>query len=145
MTRTAEPMDRPLAGRRVLVTGAAGGIGAAAVSVFLRGADPGGRHDRAVPGDGEFPLAEILSLLPPEVTVSAEVPLRRLERLGVSPEDRARRILDGSRRLMAGVRPWKRSAPGGLGASRPTSAQGAAAEPCVGGNGRCPNRSCTTR
>ncbi|MFE2068695.1 SDR family NAD(P)-dependent oxidoreductase [Streptomyces sp. NPDC059467] len=35
MTRTTEPLDRPLAGRRVLVTGAAGGIGAAAVSVFL--------------------------------------------------------------------------------------------------------------
>ncbi|MGI5451755.1 SDR family NAD(P)-dependent oxidoreductase [Streptomyces sp. CA-249302] len=32
---TAAPPDRPLAGRRVLVTGAAGGIGAAAVSTFL--------------------------------------------------------------------------------------------------------------
>ncbi|MGW5657330.1 SDR family NAD(P)-dependent oxidoreductase [Streptomyces humi] len=35
VSRDGAPPQRPLAGRRVLVTGAAGGIGAAAVSVFL--------------------------------------------------------------------------------------------------------------
>ncbi|MGI5451756.1 sugar phosphate isomerase/epimerase family protein [Streptomyces sp. CA-249302] len=61
-------------------------------------------NDRAVPGDGEFPLEEILSLVPQGVTVSAEVPLRRLEQAGVSPEERARRVLEGSRRIVAGAR-----------------------------------------
>ncbi|MFI6253868.1 sugar phosphate isomerase/epimerase family protein [Streptomyces sp. NPDC051016] len=61
-------------------------------------------HDRTIPGQGEFPLLEILSLIPRDVTVSAEVPLRRLERAGVPPEERARRILDGSRRLVARAR-----------------------------------------
>ncbi|MEU9456163.1 sugar phosphate isomerase/epimerase [Streptomyces sp. NPDC048277] len=91
-------MDRRLVGYCQLSDGA---LASAGVLAYVDEAN----HDRAVPGDGEFPLTEILSLLPPEVTVSAEVPLRRLERLGVSPEDRARRILEGSRRLLAGVRP----------------------------------------
>ncbi|MFE2068694.1 sugar phosphate isomerase/epimerase family protein [Streptomyces sp. NPDC059467] len=62
-------------------------------------------NDRSIPGDGEFPLDEILSLIPHDVTISAEVPLRRLERTGVPPEERARRILEASRRFLAGVRP----------------------------------------
>ena len=61
-------------------------------------------HERAIPGHGEFPLEEILSLLPPDITISAEVPLRSLKQAGVPPEDRARRILDGSRRVLARAR-----------------------------------------
>jgi sugar phosphate isomerase/epimerase len=62
-------------------------------------------NERTIPGQGEFPLEEVLAALPPEVTVSAEVPLLSLERAGVSPEERARRILDGSRRVLARARP----------------------------------------
>ncbi|MET7680406.1 hypothetical protein [Streptomyces sp. NPDC005423] len=61
-------------------------------------------NERAIPGQGEFPLEEVLSLLPPEVTVSAEVPSRSLKQAGVSPEERARRILDGTRRVLARAR-----------------------------------------
>jgi sugar phosphate isomerase/epimerase len=61
-------------------------------------------YERVIPGDGEFPLQEVLSLLPREIVISAEVPLRSLRRAGVSPQERSRRILDGSRRLVA--RAW---------------------------------------
>ncbi|WP_159050206.1 sugar phosphate isomerase/epimerase family protein [Streptomyces sp. MMG1533] len=61
-------------------------------------------NERAIPGDGEFPLGEVLSFLPRGITVSAEVPLRGLKQAGISPKERARRILDGSRRLVA--RAW---------------------------------------
>ncbi|MBK3571488.1 sugar phosphate isomerase/epimerase [Streptomyces sp. MBT62] len=61
-------------------------------------------NDRLIPGQGEFPLVDILSLVPREVTISAEVPLQRLQRAGVSPQERARRILDESRRLVAEAR-----------------------------------------
>ncbi|MGX9890490.1 sugar phosphate isomerase/epimerase family protein [Streptomyces sp. NPDC002276] len=61
-------------------------------------------NDRSIPGHGEFPLTEILSLVPQDVTISAEVPLRRLKQAGVPPQERARRILDDSRRLVAEAR-----------------------------------------
>lgn len=61
-------------------------------------------YERAIPGDGELPLVEVLSLLSRDVTISAEVPLRSLAQAGVSPAERARRILDGSRRLLARAR-----------------------------------------
>ncbi|MFF3375959.1 sugar phosphate isomerase/epimerase family protein [Streptomyces sp. NPDC002680] len=61
-------------------------------------------NERAIPGTGEFPLAEVVSLLPRDVVVSAEVPLRGLQRAGVSPEERARRILDGARRVVTRAR-----------------------------------------
>lgn len=61
-------------------------------------------HERAVPGDGELPLREVVSLLPLDTVISAEVPLRRLQQAGVSPEDRARRILQASGRLVARAR-----------------------------------------
>ncbi|KPI09467.1 Xylose isomerase domain-containing protein TIM barrel [Actinobacteria bacterium OK074] len=66
-------------------------------------------NERVIPGQGEFPLEEMLALLPPDVTVSAEVPLRSLEQAGVPPEERARRILDGSRRVLARARPAHRT------------------------------------
>lgn len=42
--------------------------------------------------------------MPPQTTVSAEVPLRSLKQAGVPPEERARRILDGTRRVLARAR-----------------------------------------
>jgi hypothetical protein len=44
------------------------------------------------PGDGEFPLEEVLSLLSRGITVSAEVPLRSLKQVGIPPEERARQF-----------------------------------------------------
>lgn len=61
-------------------------------------------NERAIPGHGEFPLEEVLSLLPRDITISAEVPLRSLKQAGVPPEERARRILEGSRRVLARAR-----------------------------------------
>ncbi|MEV8544131.1 TIM barrel protein [Streptomyces sp. NPDC051572] len=58
-------------------------------------------NDRLVPGQGEFPLVEILALIPREATISAEVPLQRLERAGIPPHERAHRILEASRRVVA--------------------------------------------
>lgn len=61
-------------------------------------------NERAVPGQGELPLEEVLSLLSRDVIVSAEVPLRSLREAGVPPEERARRILEGSRRVLTRAR-----------------------------------------
>jgi sugar phosphate isomerase/epimerase len=61
-------------------------------------------HERAIPGHGELALEEVVSLMPPQTTVSAEVPLRSLKQAGVPPEERARRILDGTRRVLARAR-----------------------------------------
>lgn len=58
-------------------------------------------YERAIPGTGELPLERVLSLLPRDITVSAEVPLRTLEVDGVSSHERARRVLEGSRRVLA--------------------------------------------
>ncbi len=53
--------------------------------------------DRLYPGEGEFPLADILGAVPPEVVVGLEVPnIARLER-GLSATDRAREALGAAR------------------------------------------------
>ena len=57
--------------------------------------------DRMVPGEGEFPLVEVLRHVPAHVICSAEVPLRRLQRAGVSDLERARMIATGARRVLA--------------------------------------------
>ncbi|MER7693933.1 sugar phosphate isomerase/epimerase [Streptomyces sp. NPDC097610] len=103
-------IDRRLIGYCQLSDGA---LASGSPSAYLDEAN----HDRTVPGDGEFPLDEILPLIPEDVTISAEVPLRRLERAGVSPEERARRILDRSRRVVARTR-RRRTRPGAHGGDR---------------------------
>ncbi len=57
--------------------------------------------DREIPGDGEFPLQAYVEALPPGKALSAEVPLNRLRDEGLSPRERARRILTGTRRVLA--------------------------------------------
>jgi len=57
--------------------------------------------DRAIPGDGEFPLRAYVEALPPGNPLSVEVPLNRLRDQGVSPRERARRTLAGTRRVLA--------------------------------------------
>jgi sugar phosphate isomerase/epimerase len=56
--------------------------------------------NRLYPGEGAFPLAEILAAVPPGATLGLEVPnVARLER-GVPPADRAREALSAARAVL---------------------------------------------
>jgi sugar phosphate isomerase/epimerase len=59
--------------------------------------------ERMVPGEGELPLRDILSALPPDIVIELEVPRRSLALAGVSPIDRLRPCVDAARRLLAEV------------------------------------------
>jgi sugar phosphate isomerase/epimerase len=59
--------------------------------------------ERMVPGDGELPLSEILSLLPSDIVIEIEVPRRSLALDGVTPIDRLRPCVEAARRLLAEV------------------------------------------
>lgn len=61
--------------------------------------------ERLPPGEGAFPLDEILPLAPPGRPVSLEIPNERLRAEGVSPLLRARRAVDATRRLLARLEP----------------------------------------
>jgi sugar phosphate isomerase/epimerase len=60
--------------------------------------------DRSAPGEGELPLAEILSVVPPDVPVGLEVPMLSRAIAGEPTEDRARRCVQAARALLATVR-----------------------------------------
>ena len=64
--------------------------------------------ERMVPGEGELPLRDILSALPPDIVIEIEVPRRSLALAGVNPIDRLRPCVQAARRLLA-------EAAGGLG------------------------------
>jgi sugar phosphate isomerase/epimerase len=56
--------------------------------------------NRLYPGEGTFPLVEILAAVPPSATLGLEVPnLARLEQ-GVAPEERAREALLAARAVL---------------------------------------------
>lgn len=57
--------------------------------------------ERMVPGDGELPLAEIISALPHDIVIEIEVPQRSLALSGVSPIDRLRPCVEAAQRLLA--------------------------------------------
>jgi sugar phosphate isomerase/epimerase len=57
--------------------------------------------ERMVPGEGEMPLREFITALPPGITVSLEVPLRSQAEAGIGPEIRLRRCVEAARRLLA--------------------------------------------
>ena len=57
--------------------------------------------ERMVPGEGELPLRDILSALPPDIVIELEVPRRSLALAGVSPIDRLRPCVDAARRLLS--------------------------------------------
>lgn len=59
--------------------------------------------ERMVPGEGELPLREILSVLPSDIVIELEVPRRRLALDGVSPIDRLRPCVEAARRLLSEV------------------------------------------
>ena len=58
-------------------------------------------YERGAPGQGDFDLAALIAILPPDVPVSIEAPSQRLKLLGLSPIERARALADGLRRLQA--------------------------------------------
>ncbi|MDF3608085.1 TIM barrel protein [Paracoccus sp. DMF-8] len=47
-------------------------------------------EDRAIPGQGELPLQQILDLTSPDLPLDVEVPMLRLQQQGISALDRAR-------------------------------------------------------
>jgi sugar phosphate isomerase/epimerase len=59
-----------------------------------------GFEQRQVPGEGEFPLADIIAAVPPGVVIAAEVPQRSRREAGVSAAERARLAVEGTRRLL---------------------------------------------
>jgi sugar phosphate isomerase/epimerase len=59
--------------------------------------------ERMVPGEGELPLADILSALPPDIVIELEVPRRSLALAGVSPIDRLRPCVAAARRLLSEI------------------------------------------
>lgn len=60
-------------------------------------------HNRMPPGEGEWPLAQFLKQIPPDVPLSVEVPMNRLRDRGVSAVERARIAIDAARRLIEAV------------------------------------------
>jgi sugar phosphate isomerase/epimerase len=56
--------------------------------------------DRLPPGDGEFPLVELLALIPPDMPISLEVPQEPARLSGVSVMERCRRAVQGMRRVI---------------------------------------------
>ena len=59
-----------------------------------------GFEQRQIPGEGEFPLADFVAALPADVILGVEVPLKSLREAGVSPLERARRSLEGTRSFL---------------------------------------------
>ncbi|OBG96024.1 xylose isomerase [Mycobacterium sp. E3251] len=57
--------------------------------------------ERMVPGEGELPLRDILSVLPSDIVIEIEVPRRSLALSGVSPIDRLRPCVEAARRLLS--------------------------------------------
>jgi sugar phosphate isomerase/epimerase len=61
------------------------------------------REERLFPGEGGIDLASLVRAMPPDITVSIEVPTVELAKT-VDATTRARRALDGARRVIAAAR-----------------------------------------
>lgn len=59
--------------------------------------------ERMVPGDGELPLFDMLSVLPKDVIVGLEVPRRSEAEAGIGPHARMARCVAAGRKLLAEV------------------------------------------
>jgi sugar phosphate isomerase/epimerase len=59
--------------------------------------------ERGIPGKGELPLLDFLKVIPADVPVSPEVPLKALRESGVSIQECARRVVEGTRHLDAAL------------------------------------------
>lgn len=55
---------------------------------------------RMLPGEGAFPLAEMLSLVKSGIVIDVEVPQKALARSGIGPAERCRMALNASRLLL---------------------------------------------
>ena len=60
-----------------------------------------GFEQRQIPGEGEFPLADFIAALPADVILGVETPLKSLREAGVTPLERARRAVAGTRALLS--------------------------------------------
>jgi sugar phosphate isomerase/epimerase len=58
-------------------------------------------YERMAPGDGELPLREFVALLPPDVVVSLETPMRSLADRGVGPRERMAPCVAAARAMLA--------------------------------------------
>lgn len=56
--------------------------------------------ERQIPGEGEFPLAELARLFPPDMVIDVEVPLKSHLDRGSSALERARLAVEGARRVL---------------------------------------------
>jgi sugar phosphate isomerase/epimerase len=60
--------------------------------------------ERLYPGEGDFPLLDLLRAAPPDVPVGIECPSLRRAQAGITAEAQAREAMAAVRRLMAGLR-----------------------------------------
>ena len=63
--------------------------------------------DRMVPGEGVFPIVEIMEALPAATLIDVEVPSASLQAAGVGGAERARRIVSAARDLLGQVHPTR--------------------------------------
>jgi sugar phosphate isomerase/epimerase len=59
-----------------------------------------GFEQRRMPGEGEFPLSDLMAAVPPGITVATEIPHKELRLAGVSAGERARRAIEGTRQFL---------------------------------------------
>lgn len=71
--------------------------------------------ERAVPGEGEMPLEEILSSVPAHVVVSGEVPMHARRSAGMSDLERSRRVVASIECLLARLEQRKTETAGSRG------------------------------
>ncbi|MEC7761975.1 MAG: TIM barrel protein [Pseudomonadota bacterium] len=57
-------------------------------------------EDRGLPGEGEFPLTDFLAALPEGTPIDMEVPMKRFAKAGLTPAERAARLVEATRKLM---------------------------------------------
>jgi sugar phosphate isomerase/epimerase len=57
--------------------------------------------ERQIPGEGELPLVDFLRVIPGDIVLSPEVPMKSLRDAGVPVQECARRALEGTRRVAA--------------------------------------------
>lgn len=58
-------------------------------------------HERMVPGEGAFPLVDFLRIIPDDVVVGIEVPLRSRRESGMSALERSRLVVNATRTIQA--------------------------------------------
>jgi len=57
-------------------------------------------NERLYPGDGEFPLVELLRAVPKNTPLAVETPSTSRKKRGISPLDRARQVMIATRHLL---------------------------------------------